>query len=184
MEFRKSTKEDFFPVFELQTFSWGVPRFKRVRDLLHALDGERRIGDGPHGNGHELGGVVIAGHAVGAQRTALSAAMDDGPLAVIAHPDGDGFHDAAAVRVAIAGNIIHVHTVQAIRTMIPMVASRALRYHFFTAVSADEGLLTGMVHVIALFHLLGLFSRLDFITVFAHFITPLPGFGRLFRQLF
>ena len=76
--------------------------------LLDALEGERRRAERPHGDTHKLHRVVVRRHAVGAERSAALAAVDDRPLAVSSHPDGHGLHDAAAVAFAVAGRNVHV----------------------------------------------------------------------------
>ena len=52
--------------------------------LLDALQWERRLTHGPHGDGHELHGIVVRRHTVGAERSAALAAVDDRPLAALA----------------------------------------------------------------------------------------------------
>mgnify|MGYP006961024248 CR=1 FL=1 len=64
--------------------------------LLDALQWEWGLAQGPHGDGHELHGIVVRHHTVGAERSAALAAVDDGPLAALAYPDGHRLHDAAA----------------------------------------------------------------------------------------
>lgn len=76
--------------------------------LLDALQWERRLAQGPHGDGHELHGIVVRRHTVGAERAAALAAVDDRPLAASSHPDGHGLHDAAAVAFAVARLNVHV----------------------------------------------------------------------------
>ena len=73
--------------------------------LLDALQWERRLTQGPHGDGHELHGVVIRRNAVGMEGTAALAAVDDGPLAALAYPDGHRLHDAAEVASKIASKM-------------------------------------------------------------------------------
>lgn len=43
-------------------------------------------------------GVVVRGHAVGVQRAARPAALNERPLAIFAHPHTDGVHNPAALR--------------------------------------------------------------------------------------
>ena len=45
---------------------------------------------GAHGNAHELHGIVVCRHPVGAELSAAFAAVDDGPLAALAYPDATG----------------------------------------------------------------------------------------------
>ena len=56
--------------------------FQLFGDLRHPFNGEGRIADGLHGDGHELHGVIVRRHPVGAERAAAFAAVDDGPFAV------------------------------------------------------------------------------------------------------
>lgn len=82
--------------------------------------------------------MVIAGDAVRAQRAATGAAMDEGPLAVIADRDADRLHGLSAGAAAVAGLLIDVTRPQALRAVIAMTRAVGLRRHMTTTVDAGE----------------------------------------------
>lgn len=53
-------------------------------------------------------GVVVRSHAVGAERTAALAAVNDRPFSALAYPNGDRLHNAAAVTCPVAGFYVHM----------------------------------------------------------------------------
>ena len=59
--------------------------------------------------------------------SAALAAVDDRPLAALAHPDGHGFHDPAAVGRAVAGVNIDMQAREAIGAMVPVVRAGVFR---------------------------------------------------------
>ena len=119
--------------------------------LLDALQRERRLTQGLHGDGHELHGVVVRCHAVGAERAAALAAVDDGPLAAPAHPYGHRLHDAAAVAGAVARLNVHMQAAQTVGAVVAVVAAGALRRAEPPTDLAGEGVAAGVCLVIALF---------------------------------
>ena len=71
--------------------------FQHFGDLRHPLNGEGRIADGLHGDGHELDGIIVRRDPVGAERAAPAAAVDDRPFAVFPNPHRHRLHQSAAV---------------------------------------------------------------------------------------
>jgi hypothetical protein len=124
--------------------------------LLNALQRERRIGQGLHGNGHKLHGIVISQYPVRANITAAAATVDDGPLALVANPDRNGFHDSAAVRSSVTGLDVYVKTLEAIGAVVTVITAGTCRYYQTTAVAAVKSLFTGVVLIISLFVLFSL----------------------------
>lgn len=122
--------------------------------LLNPLQRERRERHRLHGDGHQLHRVIVSRCAVGMQYTAASAAMNHCPLTVFADPDTDGVHNAAAVGGTVARLIVHMQAGQAVRTVIPVVATRACRYDRTAAHPAGEAVVTGVRFVITLLILL------------------------------
>ena len=119
--------------------------------LLDALQWERRLTQGPHGDGHELHGVVVCRHPVGAEFSAAFAAVDDGPLAALAYPDRHRLHDAAAVGSPVAGLDVYVQAGKAVGAVVAVVAAGPLRCAESTADLAGEGVIAGMGLVVAFF---------------------------------
>ena len=119
--------------------------------LLDALQWERRLTQGPHGDGHELHGIVVRRHTVGAERAAALAAVDDRPLAAPAYPDRHWLHDAAAVGRPVAGLDVYVQAGEAVGTVVTVVAAGILRCAEPTADLAGEGVIAGMGLVVAFF---------------------------------
>ena len=109
---------------------------EHFRHFLDLLDGEGRIGQGLHGDGHELHGVVVGGHAVGGYPPADAAPVNDGPLPALADPHGDGLHLSAAVGLAVTRLDVQVKGGQAVGAVVAVVAAGASRYHQSAAVSA------------------------------------------------
>ena len=101
--------------------------------FLNALQRERRRTKRFHCDAHELHGVVIRGHAIGAEGTAALAAVNDGPLSALAYPDGDWFHDAAAVTGPVAGFYVHMKARKAVWAMVAVVAACVFRHTRSTA---------------------------------------------------
>ena len=124
---------------------------KGVSEVLHPLNGEGRIGNGTHSDAHQLHRIVICGDTVGAEVTTALAAMNDGPFALVAHPNGHGLHNAAAIGLPIAGLNVHVKAVEAVRAMIAMVAAGAFRHYQTAAELAFEALSAGVGLVVTLF---------------------------------
>lgn len=71
--------------------------FQLFGDLRHPFNGEGRIADGLHGDGHELDGIIVRRGPVGAECAALAAAVDDRPFAVFPNPHRHRLHQSAAV---------------------------------------------------------------------------------------
>jgi len=88
-------------------------RIQRKRRLRERLGRQR----------HHRPRVVVTRDAIRLQLAAALAAVDDRPLAVIAHPHGDRFHRRAARTHAIAGRVVPMHTPQAMRAMVPIPRS-------------------------------------------------------------
>ena len=124
--------------------------------LLDALQWERRLTQGPHGDGHELHGIVVRRRAVGAEGAAAAAPVDDGPLAAPAHPDGDRLHDPAAVRLPVAGLDVDMQTCKAVRAVVAVAAPRVIRGAEPAADLTGKGVAAGVVLIIALFQGLSL----------------------------
>ena len=86
--------------------------------LLDALQWERRLTQGPHGDGHELDGIIVRRDPIGAERAAPAAAVDDRPFTAPAYPDRHRLHDAAAVGSPVAGLDVHMQAAQTVWTMV------------------------------------------------------------------
>ena len=67
-------------------------------------------------------GLFVCRHPVGTKLSAAFAAVDDGPLAAFAYPDGHRLHDAAAVGGTVAGFFVHMKAGQAVGAMVAVVA--------------------------------------------------------------
>ena len=119
--------------------------------LLDALQWERRLTQGLHGDRHELHGVIIRRNTVGAERAAALAAVDDRPLAAPAYPDRHRLHDAAAVGGPITGLDIYVQAGEAVWAVVTVVAAGLLRCAESAADLAGEGVIAGMGLVVAFF---------------------------------
>ena len=119
--------------------------------LLDALQWERRLTQGPHGDGHELHGIVVRRHTVGAERAAALAAVDDRPLAAPAYPDRHRLHDAAAVGSPVAGLDVFVQAGEAVGAVVAVVAAGVLRRAEPAADLAGKGILAGVRLVVAFF---------------------------------
>lgn len=83
--------------------------------------------------------MVIAPDAIGLERAAARAAVDESPLAVLTNLDRDGFHRAPARAPAIAGLVIKVTRPEAAWAVIAMVGAKASRFDKLLADDAREG---------------------------------------------
>ena len=119
--------------------------------LLDALQWERRLTQGLHGDGHELHGVIIRRNTVGAERAAALAAVDDRPLAALAYPDRHRLHDAAAVGRPVAGLDVYVQAGEAVGAVVAVVAAGPLRCAESAADLAGKAVTAGMGLVVVLF---------------------------------
>ena len=119
--------------------------------LLDAVERERRLAQRLHGNAHELHRVVVRRHAVGAERPAALAAVDDSPFAASAHPNSHRLHDAAAVGRPVAGLDVDVQAGKAVWAVVAVVAAGVLRRAEPAADLAGEGILAGVRLVVAFF---------------------------------
>ena len=144
------------PNREAPNFLYLSCAVQQVRQLIHPFDGEGRIGNGLHGDVHQLHGVVICRHPVGAEITAALATVNNGPLALVANPYSNGLHDTAAIGFPIAGLNIHMEAAEAVGTMVPMVAGGTLRYYGAAAVLTLEGLGAGVGLIVTFFKRLAL----------------------------
>ena len=119
--------------------------------LLDALQWERRLAQRLHGDRHELHGIVVRRHTVGAERAAALAAVDDRPLAAPAYPDRHRLHDAATVRGPVAGLDVYMQAGKAVGAVVAVVAAGIPRCAEPTADLAGEGVIAGMGLVVAFF---------------------------------
>ena len=119
--------------------------------LLDALQWEWGLAQGLHGDRHELHGVIIRRHTVGAERAAALAAVDDRPLAALAYPDRHRLHNTAAVRGPVAGLDVYMQAGKAVGAVVAVVAAGPLRCAESTADLAGEGVIAGMGLVVAFF---------------------------------
>ena len=121
--------------------------------FLHPFNGKRWVSNGFHGNGHKLHWVIISGNPVGAKLTTALAAVNNCPFSILSHPHGDRLHYAAAIRFPITRFNIQVKRVQAVGTVVSVIASCACRCDKPATVLAGKTFLTGMGFVIAFFKL-------------------------------
>ena len=103
-----------------------------------SVDRNRRIGQGAGGEGHQGPVAVVAGDAVGLEAPAGTAAMDDGPFAIVFDPDGDGLHEPAAGRGPVAGGFVDVTGPQAVWAMVAMAGAERGCVNGAAAVAAGE----------------------------------------------
>lgn len=112
---------------------------------------ERRLTQGPHGDGHELHGIVVRRNTVGAERAAALAAVYDRPFTAPAYPDRHRLHDAAAVGSPVAGLDVYVQAGKAVGAVVAVVAAGLLRCAESAADLAGKGVAAGMGLVVAFF---------------------------------
>jgi len=72
------------------------------------------------GDGHQDHHVVVTGDAVLVQEAAALAAVDEHPLAALRDKYCQGLHRAAAIRLAVAGNVVDVARPEALGTVIAL----------------------------------------------------------------
>lgn len=103
---------------------------------------------GRHRDRHEQGGVVVRRNPVGAQRAAGTAAVDDRPIPVLAHPHADGVHNPIAERCPVARTVVDVDARQTAGAVVAVPAPRVFRRNCRAADRAGEALVTGGVPVV------------------------------------
>ena len=119
--------------------------------LLDALQWERGLAQRPHGDGHELHGVIIRRSTVGAERSAALAAVYDRPLAALAYPDRHRLHNTAAVRGPVARLDVYMQAGKAVGAVVTVVAAGILWCAEPTADLAGKAVAAGMGLVVAFF---------------------------------
>jgi hypothetical protein len=112
-----------------------------ILQSLEAFKRKRRSRDRPDGQGHQRELVIVGGNAIGADETALSAAMDDRPFAVISNGNCDRFHHAPTAREPITDFHIDVQATQAKGTMVAMVRAVDDAGDYPAAIFAHERLI-------------------------------------------
>lgn len=115
-----------------------------VCELLDPLQGKGRQREGFEGNGHQLHGVVIPRHPVGAELAAPAAPVNHRPLLFFPHPHPDGVHDAAAVCGAVSRLLVHVEAAQAVGAVVAVVAPRGGGKDQPVADPAGKGIVAAM----------------------------------------
>ena len=112
---------------------------------------ERRLTQGPHGDGHELHGIVVRRNTVGAERAAALAAVYDRPFTAPAYPDRHRLHDAAAVGSPVAGLDVYVQAGKAVGAVVAMLGAGRVGGHQPPAHLAGKAVVAGVIFVVALF---------------------------------
>jgi len=87
-------------------------------ELTDPFHGERRLGERPDRQSQQHEWVVVTGRPIEVELVTAAAPMDDDPLSVSTHGDGDRFHERAALRGSIAGTVIQVAAPQAVRAVV------------------------------------------------------------------
>ena len=72
-------------------------------------------------------GLSVCRYAVGAESSAAPAAVDNGPLAIVPHPDCHRLHDAAAVGGPVSRLYIHMEAGKAVGAVVTVLAPGVLR---------------------------------------------------------
>ena len=121
------------------------------RHLLDPLKRKRRRRQWLHRNRHQFHGIVICCHAIGTEAAAHATTVNDRPLSVFPDPHGYRLHMTAAVRRPVSGFYIHMQAVQAVGTMVPVIAAGSCRHDRTSAYFARKCLVTGMIFVISFF---------------------------------
>jgi len=100
---------------------------------------EGRLNEGLDRQPQQNQWVVVPGSAIQMESIATGAPMDEYPLPISAHGDGDRLHGRATVRVAIAGSIvIEVTAPQTVRTMVPVCGTEGMDRNIQPAVPASK----------------------------------------------
>jgi hypothetical protein len=83
--------------------------------------------------------IVVAGAAVQMENLAAGASVNENPLSVSTHRDGDRLHERAAIRRPVPGAVVVQMTApQAVRTVVPMSGTEGVDRHIQPAVPASE----------------------------------------------
>lgn len=104
-----------------------------------------------HGDGHQFERIIICGNPIGRKLATLAAAVDDSPLAVFSHPDGNRLHDSAAAGCSVTRLLVDVQAVQAVGTMVAVVAAGSRGSHHPAADLAGKAVVAGMGAIISFF---------------------------------
>ena len=85
--------------------------------------------------------VIVARDTVGAQFSALAAAVDDGPLAFLPHPDSYRLHRAVTFGSAVSRCLVQMTAPETPVTVIAMFCAETLRHDGLPAVDTVKLLL-------------------------------------------
>lgn len=88
---------------------------------------------------HQLHRAIIAPRHVRAQLAALDTAVNNGPVAIISHPNTDSLHATTTGRRPIARGFVQVLAGQAVGTVVTMIGPRPLWRHPKTTITALKG---------------------------------------------
>jgi hypothetical protein len=117
--------------------SGAVPRSRHPPRVEH-LEREGWAAQRPQGEGEQGQLVVVPGGAVGPERAATCAAVDDRPLAVPSDLDADRLHRAAAGAAAIAWLLIEVPGPQAVGAVVAVLGAVGTAVHGESTSNAGE----------------------------------------------
>jgi hypothetical protein len=133
-----------------------------LHHLPHPLDGKGGLAQGTCRDAEELGRIIVRRRPVGAQGPTATAAVDDGPLASPADPDGDGVHKSPTVALAVSRLYVHMETHKTVGAVVTVVAPRPGGKHQTAALLTGKYILTGMGLIIAFFVLFSLIFSIHF----------------------
>ncbi len=103
------------------------------------FEGDGGMGEGTGRDRHQDHRVVIACDAVVFQVAAGFAAVNEDPLVAIAEANGDGFHAAVAIGLAVAGEVIDVLAPEAEGAVVAVLGAEGELIDLLFAVDAAEG---------------------------------------------
>jgi len=108
-------------------------------DQAYSLERERCLNEGLDGQPQKDQGVVVTGSTIQVEDITTGAPVDEHPLPLSSHGDGDRLHGRTAVRFAIArGVVVKVTAPQAIRTMVPVRGTGGMGRHIQPTVPASK----------------------------------------------
>ena len=119
--------------------------------FLNPFDRKRWQRQWFHCDTHQLHRIIICCNPIRRKCSAPFTSVNNCPLTIRPYPYRNCFHLSSTICCTISRIIIHMHTAQTIRAMIPVIRSCALRAYDTAAAIAGKTFIAGMFFVISLF---------------------------------
>ena len=119
--------------------------------FLNPFDRKRWQRQWFHCDTHQLHRIIICCNPIRRKCSAPFTSVNNCPLSIRSYPYRNRFHLSSTICSAVSRIIIHMHTAQTIRTVIPVIRSCTLRTYDTPTAITGKTFIAGMLFVISLF---------------------------------